>query len=278
MIKTLVHGMARIAGWAPVDESLDEQLALRERLRKSYEINAEARKRLVESDACVTRLQDELDDCIDAARGRKTSPDENNNRASAIVERKVEELNACIRRLQDEVDRCVEAAAGRGDPEDVYSRPSAIVARAVRAWNADKETLRQVLRLDQPWPLKDILSVLLAAADHLLSGHDCDHHGWERVNHAAQGTVELLSVLDPNTLRERPVFMEEIAAEKRERAQHPLVGAGKKLRLALNDPKTDLSPALCEAMENWDKIEHEHLRKVARDILDSPTHLRSRIG
>ncbi len=53
-----------------------------------------------------------------------------------------------------------------------------------------------VLRTGEPWPLVDILRKLADAADHLLTDHDCDAHGWEGVTCARDAARALLAKLE----------------------------------------------------------------------------------
>lgn len=60
------------------------------------------------------------------------------------------------------------------------------------------EFLADVLGLDQPWAIPDVLERLAAAADHLLLNHSCDHLGYEGINaarDAARAHVERLAAL-----------------------------------------------------------------------------------
>jgi hypothetical protein len=41
-----------------------------------------------------------------------------------------------------------------------------------------------LLRLDQPWPLRDVIAKLVGATEHLLSDHGCDEHGHEETRRA----------------------------------------------------------------------------------------------
>jgi hypothetical protein len=41
------------------------------------------------------------------------------------------------------------------------------------------EASREALRMDDPWPIPDILKKLADATEHLLTEHDCDGHGYE---------------------------------------------------------------------------------------------------
>jgi hypothetical protein len=66
---------------------------------------------------------------------------------------------------------------------------------AEQANRGEAPTLEQVLRNDQPRPLRSILTVLCDAADHLLHGHDCDAQGHEEIRYTAIAARELLSML-----------------------------------------------------------------------------------
>jgi hypothetical protein len=43
------------------------------------------------------------------------------------------------------------------------------------------------------WPVRDVLAKLADAAEHLLRGHDCDHHGYEEVDAAADSARAYLA-------------------------------------------------------------------------------------
>ena len=47
-----------------------------------------------------------------------------------------------------------------------------------------QETLRERLRLNQPWPLIDIVKKLVKAADILLHHYDYDGDCWEQIQEA----------------------------------------------------------------------------------------------
>jgi hypothetical protein len=51
---------------------------------------------------------------------------------------------------------------------------------------AENSKLREVLNLDNPWPLADVLSRLAAAVDHLLDQHNCDCLGYEEMVEARE--------------------------------------------------------------------------------------------
>lgn len=65
---------------------------------------------------------------------------------------------------------------------------------------ASEKLVGELLRLSEPWSLLSILETLAEAADHLLTVHDCDRHGWEGVSHArdaARSVVAALSKVTP---------------------------------------------------------------------------------
>lgn len=53
----------------------------------------------------------------------------------------------------------------------------------------------EILRADQPTSLLDILEQLAAAAEHLLTDHDCDRIGHEGVREAQRAALELAADL-----------------------------------------------------------------------------------
>jgi hypothetical protein len=50
--------------------------------------------------------------------------------------------------------------------------------------------------LDTPWPLRDVLTKLIDATEHLLDDHDCDAHGHEEYRAAAKAGKGLLARRD----------------------------------------------------------------------------------
>lgn len=52
--------------------------------------------------------------------------------------------------------------------------------------------LREVRRLDTPWPTRDVMSKLVEAADILLN-EGYDGHGWESIDHASRAAREWLA-------------------------------------------------------------------------------------
>jgi hypothetical protein len=53
-----------------------------------------------------------------------------------------------------------------------------------------------ILRINKPWSLKDILGKLIYAANHLLSKEDYDKHGWEEVSHALKEAEKVHNILE----------------------------------------------------------------------------------
>jgi hypothetical protein len=47
--------------------------------------------------------------------------------------------------------------------------------------------------MDTPWPINEILQKLIEATDHLLNDHNCDHHGYEQYQQAANAGRQILS-------------------------------------------------------------------------------------
>ena len=43
-----------------------------------------------------------------------------------------------------------------------------------------------------PWPLKDVLSKLVEAANILLKDHDYDGHGWEQIQSARDRAISII--------------------------------------------------------------------------------------
>lgn len=46
---------------------------------------------------------------------------------------------------------------------------------------------------DSPWPLHEVLAVLVEATEHLLTAHECDTHGHERFVEACRVARQLLA-------------------------------------------------------------------------------------
>lgn len=61
----------------------------------------------------------------------------------------------------------------------------------------DKLPVDEILRLDQPWPLKDILAKLIEASDILLHDKNYDGHGWENISHATEEAKKIKALLEP---------------------------------------------------------------------------------
>ncbi len=53
--------------------------------------------------------------------------------------------------------------------------------RFIDACEAERKRARELLGLDQPWPLRDVIAKLADAADHLMNHHCCDTDGWEEI-------------------------------------------------------------------------------------------------
>lgn len=58
-----------------------------------------------------------------------------------------------------------------------------------------RRQLDEISRLDTPWPLHEVLSRLVHAADHLLRDHGCDTHGHEGIRDAAAAGRAILTGL-----------------------------------------------------------------------------------
>lgn len=59
----------------------------------------------------------------------------------------------------------------------------------------ERNRLRVIAGMDQPWPLTDVLEKLLEASEHLLQDHDCDVHGHEEFKIACLRGREILKTL-----------------------------------------------------------------------------------
>jgi hypothetical protein len=62
--------------------------------------------------------------------------------------------------------------------------------------------LNEILRLDQPWPLVDVLKKLIEASDILLHEKNYDRNGWEEHEHCFREGNKIVELLKGN-LRER---------------------------------------------------------------------------
>lgn len=71
--------------------------------------------------------------------------------------------------------------------------PSAGQIRAALAGHVPGVDLAELLRMDQPYPLHDLVTIAADAISHLLNGHNCDCTGWEKLQIAM---VELRKVAD----------------------------------------------------------------------------------
>lgn len=57
-----------------------------------------------------------------------------------------------------------------------------------------------ILGLDQPWPLVDVLKKLIEASDILLHKHSYDGHGWEEISHAVEIGKQKVDLLYGNAV------------------------------------------------------------------------------
>lgn len=60
----------------------------------------------------------------------------------------------------------------------------------------DSGAWREAFAMGQPWPLRDVLSKLIEATEHLLNDHDCDTDGHEQFRGCANRAKELLPIID----------------------------------------------------------------------------------
>jgi hypothetical protein len=98
---------------------------------------------------------------------------------SKAVATEVAMLKATVARLERERDALQEACTHENAIARSASRNAKEALEAARA-----EGRREGMALDQPWPVPDMLARLADAADHLLTVHSCDRHGYEGVQHA----------------------------------------------------------------------------------------------
>jgi hypothetical protein len=57
----------------------------------------------------------------------------------------------------------------------------------------------QILGLNQPWPLVDVLKKLVEASEILLHKKSYDGHGYEEINQAVDRAKEIIALLNPDT-------------------------------------------------------------------------------
>jgi len=73
------------------------------------------------------------------------------------------------------------------EPQDLkyyQAKSSALEAEVLR--------LKNILRLNQPYDIFEILGKLSEAADHLLAVHDCDCMGYEEIKAAMESAKKIL--------------------------------------------------------------------------------------
>jgi len=59
----------------------------------------------------------------------------------------------------------------------------------------DKE-IEEVLSLDNPWCLRDVLKELVRASNILLHDKNYDGHGWEGISHCVDRGNEIIKILE----------------------------------------------------------------------------------
>lgn len=78
-----------------------------------------------------------------------------------------------------------------GDQTQVPAADVALLAERDEA-RAERDKLLTILGFDGPYAVLDVLQILADAADHLLSSHSCDRHGWETVDAAADSARRII--------------------------------------------------------------------------------------
>jgi len=61
-------------------------------------------------------------------------------------------------------------------------------------------TKEEILRLNNPWPLIDILKKLTEAAEILLHNKNYDGHGWELISHCKDEADELILEIESDKI------------------------------------------------------------------------------
>ena len=108
------------------------------------------------------------------------------------------------------------------------------------------------LGMDTPWPMRDVLRVLLHAAEHLLDTHVCDMHGYEEIQQVILVTQQFL------TASEQPAS--EPRGRQRERKNH---------RMPYKTPEghtriwTYLPDATIRELRRW---AIEHRRRLSQEL------------
>lgn len=59
----------------------------------------------------------------------------------------------------------------------------------------ENSLLKEILRLDQAWSLKDVLAKLAEASNILLLEKDYDGHGWELISHCVDESKLILLII-----------------------------------------------------------------------------------
>lgn len=94
-----------------------------------------------------------------------------------------------------EADACVAQRPANFEEESIA--PILSLAALVDHY---RDKLADVLAMDTPWPLRDVLTKFIESTDHLMNDHGCDAHGYELVCGArdhAKRIRAILGVLDP---------------------------------------------------------------------------------
>ena len=56
----------------------------------------------------------------------------------------------------------------------------------------------EILALDQPWPLRDVLNKLIEASEILLHDRSYDGHGWEEISYAVGRAKQIVGLFGGN--------------------------------------------------------------------------------
>jgi hypothetical protein len=91
-------------------------------------------------------------------------------------------------------ERCAYAIVHQHTPDGVIKDATRVILHSLNlaALLEDKARLAEILNLERPYPLSEILSVLIQATEHLLKDHDCYRHGHERFGYAADEAKSIL--------------------------------------------------------------------------------------
>ena len=124
--------------------------------------------------------QEYITGCADDLRQEVSDLTANRNQVRDAIAAMMSDLNE----LLGDMPNLERAPTLEQDCENVVQAVSDLTAK-----------LERVRRLADPWPLVDILTQLVTAADHLHRNHSCDRHGYERDSAAMDAARDLIESL-----------------------------------------------------------------------------------